>query len=72
MSSNKTEIIRQDYEYTFLCDLFEMIRGTCCIINIDKTLDRLFTDMTNYLNTRIPLIEDEITDFSIAVTVKKD
>ena len=71
MNSKKTEIIRQDYDYTFLNDLFEMIRGTCCIINIDKNLNRLFTDMISYLNTRIPLIEDEITDFCVSVTVKK-
>lgn len=67
----KTEVVKQNYEYTFLFDVLEMLRGTCCIIHTDKELSNLFMAIINYLNLQIPVIDDEIIDFSIAVTVKK-
>ena len=68
---SKTEIIRQNYDYTFLSDLLEMIRGSCGIIHSDKNLHRLFTAVVNYVNLQLPDFEGEVDGFDIAITLKK-
>lgn len=68
---NKTEIIRQNYDYTFLADLLEMIRGFCGVIHGDKKLHRLFTAVVNYVNLQLPDFEGEVDDVFVAITLKK-
>ena len=61
-------MIWQIYDYTFLSDLLEMIRGTCCVINNDKKLNSLFMPLLDYINSCVPDIEGEISDFDLTVT----
>ncbi len=67
----KTEIVRHSYDYMFLLDIFEMLRGYCYFLHSDKKLSTLFTDLLEYLNSQIPNIEGEIIDYELFATVKK-
>ncbi len=67
----ETQIIRHSYDYMFLLDIFEMLRGYCSFLHSDKKLSTLFTDLLEYLNSQIPNIEGEIIDYELFATVKK-
>lgn len=51
----------QIYDYTFLSDILEMLRGTCCIVHTDKQLNSLFTALIDYLDTCIQ--SSRVTEF---------
>ena len=69
--TTENEVIRQNYDYIFLSDILEMIRGRCGIIHSDKKLYQLFISVVDYVNSCLPPIEGEVIDFDMFVTVKK-
>lgn len=70
-ADGKTEIVRQDYFYSVIADILEMMRGRFLIISSDKKLHRLYPAVLNYVNSKLPVIVGEVSDFDIFMTVKK-
>lgn len=70
-ADGKTEIVRQDYFYSVIADILEMMRGRFLIISSDKKLHRLYSAVLNYVKSKLPVIVGEVSDFDIFMTVKK-
>lgn len=64
-NGEKMKLIRQDYAFTVISEFIEMLRQNFCIISSDKQLNKLFTELTDYLNSRLPDIEEDIVDYYI-------
>lgn len=64
-NGEKKKLIRQDFAFTVISEFVEMLRQNFCIISSDKQLNKLFTELTDYLNSRLPDIEEDIVDYYI-------
>lgn len=64
-NGKKKKLIRQDFAFTVISEFVEMLRQNFCIISSDKQLNKLFTELTDYLNSRLPDIEEDIVDYYI-------
>ncbi len=64
-NGEKKKLIRQDFAFTVISEFIEMLRQNFCIISSDKQLNKLFTELTDYLNSRLPDIEEDIVDYYI-------
>lgn len=68
-SKKETKIVKQSYDYTFLSDMLEMIRGYCCFINYDKKLLNLFTEIIAYVNSKFPDIDGKEIEYELLVKI---
>ena len=66
-NGEKMKLIRQDYAFTVISEFIEMLRQNFCIISSDKQLNKLFTELTDYLNSRLPDIEEDIVDYYVLI-----
>lgn len=64
-NGEKMKLIRQDYAFTVISEFIEMLRQNFCIISSDKQLNKLFTALADYVNSRLPDIEEDIADYYI-------
>lgn len=67
-NGEKKKLIRQDFAFTVISEFVEMLRQNFCIISSDKQLNKLFTELTDYLNSRLPDFEGDILDYYILTT----
>ncbi len=69
----ETITTKQDYCYYFLFHILEMIRGHLCLIYDDSTLNKLFAQLVEYVDSKIEYdFEKEILDMSVVITQPKD
>ena len=66
-NGEKKKLIRQDFAFSVISEFIEMLRQNFCIISSDKQLNKLFTELTDYLNSRLPDFDGDIVDYYVLI-----